>query len=401
MLAWMATERKQGLHFILQTLTSPISKSLEDKSENLYPFSSLWINGRQVSFEKIREQKEEARSPFEENTFNFIRWWLSGEETFHISTSGSTGNPKVISLSRMQMVVSAQQTARNIGLQKFSRALVCIDTKYIGGKMMLVRCLTTGLSIMALDPSANPLIKIPVDKCVQFTALVPYQINVVLESKHPHLLNNLDKILIGGAPLGSGNREQLDRYQCECYETYGMTETVSHIALRLVNTKMKRQYFETLPGVEISKDNRGCLVISADYLQKPVITNDLVDIPERGKFLWLGRWDTMINTGGVKVVPEKLEKKLETIFHQVNFHNRFFIAALPDDRLGNKIVLVIEGVQFSSELLGQSLTALKSVVSPFEFPKAVYTVPKFAFTETQKIDRNQTLPGVTFHSSLK
>lgn len=359
------------------------------------------MNGRQVSFENILGQKEAGRSSFEETTFSFIRSWLSGEETFLLSTSGSTGKPKEITLSRDQMVASAMQTAQKIDLRKFSNALVCIDTRYIGGKMMLVRSFTTGLSIMAFDPTANPLIKIPVDKCVQFAALVPYQINNILESKHPHLLNNVDKILIGGAPLGSGDTERLAQFQCACYETYGMTETISHIALRLVNTKLKQPYFEVLAGVSVSQDERGCLVISADYLQKQVITNDLVEIPEPGKFLWLGRWDTVINTGGVKVMPEKIEKELDIIFQRVNFHNRFFIAALPDSRLGNKIVLAIEGVQFSSESLLHALDILKTTVSPFEFPKEVYTASEFTFTPTQKIDRKQSLPKLTLLSSVK
>lgn len=382
-------------------MTSPIPGSKKDHAEDPYPFPYLWMNGRQVSFENILGQKEVARSSFEETTFSFIKCWLSGEVTFSLSTSGSTGKPKEITLSRDQMVASAMQTARKTGLRKFSSALVCIDTRYIGGKMMLVRSFTTGLSIMAFDPTANPLIKIPVDKCVQFAALVPYQVNTILESKHPHLLNNVDKILIGGAPLSSGDIERLDRFQCACYETYGMTETVSHIALRLVNTKLKQPHFEVLPGVRISQDERGCLVISADYLQKQVVTNDLVEIPEPGKFLWLGRWDTVINTGGIKVVPEKIEKELDAIFQRVNFHNRFFIAALPDPRLGNKIVLAIEGVQFSSESLLQALDMLKTAVSPFEFPKEVYTASEFTFTQTQKIDRKQSLPKLTLLSSVK
>src|SRR5690606_6938174 len=137
-------------------------------------------------------------------------------------------------------------------------ALLCIDPKYVGGKMMLVRSLVLGLQMMAVDPTSNPLIKIPVDKCVQFTAFVPYQVQTILESKHPHLLNNLDKVLIGGAPLAATTRERLDLFQCECYETYGMTETVSHIATRLANTRLKQPYYEALPGVQVSQDSRGC-----------------------------------------------------------------------------------------------------------------------------------------------
>lgn len=359
------------------------------------------MNGRYVSIEKIVQGHGEARSPFEQNTCDFIKEWLSGQETFQLTTSGSTGLPKTISLSRSQMITSARKTADKIKLEKGLRALICIDPKYIGGQMMLVRCLALGLEMMAVDATSNPLIKTPVDKCVQFTAFVPYQIQAILESKHPHLLNNLDKVLIGGAALNTASREQLEHFQCECYETYGMTETVSHIALRLVNTALKQQYFEVLPGIEVSRDSRGCLVITADYLEQPVITNDLVEIVAAGKFIWLGRWDNVVNTGGVKVRPEKIEQALEQIFHKNNFSHRFFIAALPDESLGNKVVLIIEGVQFSSEMLDLLLGSLKSVVTPYEFPKEVYSIPEFITTRTQKIDRIQTLAGVTLLSSLK
>jgi o-succinylbenzoate---CoA ligase len=385
----------------LQMLTSSLSENPRVYLEDPYPFARIWINGRHVSIDRIRQGSEGPTSAFEQNTFHFIKEWLSGQETFQLMTSGSTGTPKTISLSRSQMITSAMRTAEKIKLEKGSRALVCLDPKYIGGKMMLVRCFALGLPIMAVDATANPLIKTPVDKCVQFTAFVPYQVQAILESKHPHLLNNLDKVLIGGAPLNMASREQLDRFQCECYETYGMTETVSHIALRLANTTSKQQYFEVLPGIEVSQDSRGCLVITADYLMHPVITNDLVEMVAPRQFIWLGRWDNVINTGGVKVTPEKVEHSLEEIFHKNNFSHRFFIAALPDEELGNKVVLILEGVQISSEMLNLSLATLKSVLTPYEFPKEVYSIPEFVTTQTQKIDRIQTLAGVTLLSSVK
>ncbi len=385
---------------IKQLLTSALSGIKQVGPLDQYPFSSLWINGRLVSFEKLTGQNENPRTPFEQTTFQFIREWLSGVDSFEMTTSGSTGPPKVISLNRTTMVASALQTSARLGLSKSDRALVCIDTRYIGGKMMLVRCLTTGMHITAVDPVANPLVKIPVDKSVEFTALVPYQISAVLESKHPHLLNNIDKILIGGAAQGLKNQEQLQRFQCACYETYGMTETASHIALRLVNTNLKQLYFQTLPNIKITMDNRGCLVIKAAYLPAAVVTNDLVQIIDSDKFIWLGRWDSVINSGGVKVMPEKIEHALEKILYNCRFNNRFFIAASPDEKLGNKIILVIEGVQFSSERLMESLDQLKKIISPFEFPKELYYVPEFAMTQSQKIDRNQTLPEAIFVSSL-
>ena len=378
-----------------------MSESYGNLGTEAYPFSGLWINGRNVSIENILRESEDPRSRFERSTFDFVRDWMTGVETFTMSTSGSTGIPKNITHTRRGMLTSARRTVEKIGIAKLSTALVCLDTQYIAGKMMLVRCLSSGLGIVALDPVANPLLKIPEDKCVQFTAFVPYQVDAILESKHPHLLNKFDNILIGGAALSASTIKRLEPFSCACYETYGMTETISHIALRLVNTESKQQYFETMPGIEIQTDVRGCLVIEADYLEKSVITNDIIEIVSPRKFLWLGRWDTVINSGGVKVIPEKIEKHLERIFQGVSFDNRFFIAAWPDERLGSKVVLVIEGVQFSSETLNRSLEALKTAVSPFEVPKEVYSVPNFLFTETLKIDRKQTLSGAAFVSTVK
>lgn len=360
-----------------------------------YPFSTIWANGRYISIEKIVHQEAEAQTPFESRTFAFIKDWLTGTEDFTLTTSGSTGPPKTITISKKQMVISVMRSAEKLGLQKNTRALVCIDTKYIGGLMMVARCLTLGLKMMILDPVANPLVKIPVHKCVQFTAFVPYQIAAMLESKHPHLLNTPRQVIIGGASLHPKYIEQLDRYLCEFYETYGMTETLSHVALRLLNTTGKQQYFETLPGVSIRQDDRGCLVVEADYLSAPVVTNDLVDIVAPGKFTWLGRWDNVINTGGVKVMPEKVEKVIGDIFYKHGFNYRFFVAALPDEKLSNKIILVIEGVEFSSEILQAALADVRTQVSSYEFPKEVYSHPSFATTGSHKVDRNETLPGIT------
>jgi O-succinylbenzoic acid--CoA ligase len=376
-------------------LTTNLPTTL-DQSRDGYPYGEIWINGRHVSLEKIVHEHETHRSRFEESTFRFIKEWLAGETVFTMATSGSTGTPKTISVSREHMIASATRTARKIGLQKNLKALVCIDTKYIAGKMMVVRALTTGMRLFALDPSANPLVKIPIDNCVQFTAFVPYQLSAILESKHPHLLNNLDKVLIGGAPVSESIREELGRFQCSCYETYGMTETVSHVALRLLNTKMKQRYFEALPGVSLTQDDRGCLVISADYIDHPLVTNDLVEFSGEGQFVWLGRWDNVINSGGVKVVPERIETQLEAILVNLKIHYRFFVAALPDERLGSKVVLVIEGQGSTSESLLAALRQLKAAVSPYEFPKEVYGISEFILTGNGKVDRAKSLSGAIF-----
>lgn len=376
-----------------------MSRSVNNTSDNNigahkeapYPHPRIWINGRNVNVEKIVSEAVTPQSAFEETTFAFIRSWLSGETQYTLTTSGSTGVPKKITITREQMITSAVRTAAKIGVEKNMTALICLDTQFIGGKMMLARSLFFGLRILAVDPCANPLIKIPVDKWVQFTALVPYQVTSILESKHPHLLNNLESVLIGGAPLHPRDIARLQNFQCACYETYGMTETISHIALKLVNTPTQQQYFETLKGITLSTDTRGCLVIESDYLPEPVVTNDLIELVGPGQFRWLGRADNVINTGGIKVIPETLEAQLQEIFMRHGIDNRFFIAALPDDKLGNRIALIIEGSEVPSEPLRAALSDFREAVTPYEFPREIYSASPFVTAGNDKVDRKRTL----------
>jgi O-succinylbenzoic acid--CoA ligase len=356
-----------------------------------YPYSTIRINGRLVSLESIVNETALSQSPFENHTFSFLSAWLSGQKTFDLQTSGSTGEPKTITASREQMVSSARLTEQTLQLSKSDQALICIDTKYIGGRMMLVRCLTTGMRILAVDPVANPLTKIPVDQCVNFAAFVPLQVQSILGSKHPHLLDTLDKVIIGGAPLDEKVIQQLRESLCRCYATYGMTETLSHVALRVLNGKDKQPYFEALSGITFRVDQRGCLIIDVPYLSEPVITNDLAELINERQFVWLGRWDNVINTGGVKVIPEKLEATLSASFSKAGMNNRFFIHGVDDPKFGHRIVLFIEGTGLTERLLSPFFTDLAASLPPFEIPKEVRTVSSFATTDTGKINRIKTL----------
>jgi o-succinylbenzoate---CoA ligase len=356
-----------------------------------YPFTSIWINGRLAKIEDIIRQKVKGSTPFEQSTFAFVSQWFLDEETFSINTSGSTGEPKSIIVTRQQMVESAKLSEAAIGFQKNDTALVAIDTKYIGGKMMLVRSFVTGMRIVAVEPSALPLHKIPIDICVNFAALVPLQVKQTLESRHPHFLNDLDNLIIGGAPLDTKTREKLDTLLCNCYATYGMTETISHVALQRLNGKDKHDYFETLPGVTVSKDDRGCIVIAAPFLSEPVVTNDIGEFISPTQFKWVGRWDNVINTGGVKVMPEKIEAALEKIFQESNIQNRFFIEGLPDESLGNKVVLVVEGTPALRSVIDAAVEQLRGHISPYEIPKLIIFTSPFQETESGKINRKKTL----------
>lgn len=363
-----------------------------------YPFSSIWVNGRAVSLDLILKEEVTPLSPFEHSTFTFIREWFSDQEIFTTQTSGSTGTPKVISFTRGQMMASARLTAQALELRRLSHALVCIDTKYIGGKMMLVRSFVTGMRILAVDPCACPLQKIPIDTCVNFAAFVPYQVQSMLVSKHPHFLNNPDVAIIGGAPLDEQTIEQLQGLLCRCYATYGMTETISHIALRGLNGPSRDDHFHTLPGISLKKDERGCLVADVPFLNEKIITNDLVDIADERRFQWLGRWDNVINTGGVKVIPEKVEAALVKIFSEAGITSRFFIHSIPDKSFGNKVVLVIEATGSTQPLLEKIFPEILTRMPAYERPREVMIAEVFSTSGSGKINRVNTLKNI--HSSF-
>jgi o-succinylbenzoate---CoA ligase len=312
----------------------------------------------------------------------FIELWKSGQQFFTLQTSGSTGKPKKITVSRQSMIRSAELTGQALNLKKGNTALICMPLEFVAGKMMLVRTLVLDLKLVAVKPSSNPLKQIDKEIQIDFAAMTPMQVMESLKNKESLAkLRNIKKLIIGGAPVSLQLERKLLQLPCEFYETYGMTETLTHIALRRINGKNHSEFFQVLPEIKIRTDERGCLVIHAPHLDQPeVITNDLVEIINENQFRWLGRADQVINSGGVKIFPEQLEKKLESIIRQ-----RFIIISLPDEKLGQKVVLVIE----SSIPTGfeAPLGLITEKVEPYEKPREIIFLKKFPETAGGKIKR--------------
>ncbi|WMJ73568.1 AMP-binding protein [Cytophagaceae bacterium ABcell3] len=322
---------------------------------------------------------------------NFCQAWEKGEKYFQINTSGSTGKPKPITLTRNQMEASAHMTAEALGLQKGDKILLCINTAYIGGLMMLVRAMVLDLELIISSPSSNPLHNIDPEQKLDFTALVPIQLENILKQSPEkiHILNNMKAIIVGGAPVNESLKTLSNIITAPVYNTYGMTETVSHIALKKINNQnQKSDIFTALKGVNLGQDHRGCLTISApstDY--KQIITNDVVELISSDQFIWKGRADNAINTGGIKVHPEELEKKVSNILNEHEIPCHFFITSVPDDFLGEKIILVTEGKKEELETIGQ---LLKNKLGKYENPKALYNLNRFVYTKNDKINRIKT-----------
>ncbi len=334
----------------------------------------------------------DSLSDFQKTSLNFCTEWLNGKETFTLQTSGSTGTPKKISVTRHQLKASAQLTISALALKKNDISLVCLDTRYIAGVMMIVRSFEAEMNMILSDPSSNPLQKLEENTSIDFTAFVPLQLETILKSPVSKKLNQIKIALIGGATLNSKTVKDIEGMKCSFYATYGMTETLSHIALQKLNGKDAQDYFEVLPGITLSKDERGCLIIQAPHLNnEPIITNDLVEFITSSQFLWLGRADNIINTGGVKVIPEKIEASINLLFEELNISNRFFFAALPDNLLGQSVNLFIEGNRFEPQTEEFIHEKMNQSLSKFERPKSIRYVLKFVSTDTGKINKNKTL----------
>jgi O-succinylbenzoic acid--CoA ligase len=323
-----------------------------------------------------------------ENAELFRKEWLEGRSVFCIKTSGSTGAPKVIEIRREQMIASAKKTIKALDLQHGMTSLVCLDVNYIAGTMMVVRSMVAGMNMIVVEPKSDPLEDIS-DLPIDFAALVPYQLDAILGSAHQ--LRNVKKIILGGAPASPDLLDKIRRIKhTTLYATFGMTETLSHIALQRLNGGDPQDCFHTLDGIDISLDDRGCLVIKADYLDSSVVTNDLVELIDDRSFRWLGRYDNVINSGGVKVIPEKVEQAIGEWLSSNGFDNRFFVTGTPNNQLGTQVVLVVEGWIFK-ETEDKLLTGLKEVLSKYEVPKKVVYTNAFAHTPTGKINRKVSL----------
>ncbi len=356
---------------------------------------SQWIrlNERIYSSEELKNQGlDEIQSDFERATLKFCKDWVNGQQEFAIQTSGSTGTPKSIVLLRSQMEANAKQTIEALQLKAGETSLVCLDTNYVAGKMMLVRSLIVGMNVIAVEPSANPFNKLE-EQPVDFVALVPYQLEEIIEHSSEKL-NQVRCAIVGGAAIGYSLNEKIKKSRCSIYATYGMTETISHIALQRLNGKRTQHYFKAFETIDLRLDDRGCLCVKAKYLDEEIITNDLAELIDGKQFKCLGRIDNVINSGGIKVIPEKVESALERILNSFQIINRFFITGIPDEKLGSKVIVVFEGLPFNKEIKEEILFEASQKISKYELPKEFLFIPKFRETATGKINRSATVSSI-------
>ena len=328
--------------------------------------------------------------PYFCEAYDFMIAWLHGKEEFTLHTSGSTGTPKDILIRRSQLTSSALMTGAALDVQKGTRALVCLNIGYIAGIMMLVRGMELGWELSIIEPSSNPLLNFE-EPDFDFVAMVPLQLSTCLSDEMTgNQVNNLGKILLGGAPVGIHLQKQIDLLTVPVYQSYGMTETVSHVALRKLNGSAGENDYNVLPGITFGLDERGCLFFSGAVTNEEKIqTNDLAKITSENTFTWLGRVDNVINSGGVKIILDKVDEVVAEVLYDSGYENNFFSWFAADEKLGQKLILIIQKSEenIAVELL---LDEIRKRISTYETPKHVYFVKEFIKTPTDKIDKRRT-----------
>jgi O-succinylbenzoic acid--CoA ligase len=308
---------------------------------------------------------------------NFLSAWYDNKDYIETLTSGSTGNPKSICIEKVKMKESARMTGKFLNLKKGNTAVLCLSPLTIAGKMMIVRAIELELKLLVTEVNSNPIrdLNTPID----FIAMVPMQLLNTLELSSDKL-SICNNIIIGGAEISETLSRKIKDAGFTVYHTFGMTETISHVAMRKVGV-ITEDYFTAIGETYFSVENE-CLVIHSPLLDmKKIKSNDSVELIDSKRFKWKGRVDFIINSGGVKIHPELVEQKINQLINVP-----FFIIGINDDKLGQKVVLFIET---ENESLVNK-TDLKNLLLPYEYPKEIYYLKEFIRTESGKINRIKT-----------
>ena len=336
--------------------------------------ASFRLNGKAYdrnSLEKAAQQWQTASDEELQGLGRFITDWLSDDDHLAIHTSGSTGKPKEIQMPKTAMCASAVRTAVFFKVSEGASALLCLPIRYIAGKMMLVRALVLGWHLDIIPPKT----KLHIERKYDFTALIPLQAKVSFG-----LLGQFKTVLIGGAPISSNLRQRIGKKYNHCIETYGMTETLTHVATRAV--REPELPFRAMPGIGISTDKNSCLLIDVPQVPlSPISTQDIVKLEHDNGFTLLGRHDWVINSGGVKIFPEVLE---EIIAPYITF--TFFFTGLPDAALGEKLVLLVEADTSEKEAI-MAIAQQHLGANKHHVPKVVFCMTALSYTDTGKLDR--------------
>ena len=308
----------------------------------------------------------------------FLQEWHNDEPTVWVHTSGSTGTPKPMQVEKERMCASARLTCSFLGLKEGDTALLCMPLQYIAGKMVVIRSLVNGLRLLPIAPSGHPLKDIT--EIPTFAAMIPMQVfNTLQVPEERENLKKIKHLIIGGGAVDDALAKELRSFPNYVWSTYGMTETLSHIALRRLNGTEASDWYTPFENVSIRLSEENTLIIHApNVCTEELTTNDIAEINNEGKFRILGRKDNTINSGGVKIQIEQVEGCLKE-----HLDIPFFISARRDIKFGEIVVLIYNKVGNENDIR----RVCESKLPTYWVPKAYIAVDELPMTGTGKPDR--------------
>ncbi len=327
-----------------------------------------------ISATEFFHQDKNSLPEWEQPVWQFMRDWTDEEDTIEVQTSGSSGQPKTWRVKKAAMEASARMTADFFHRHGGTSALLALPSVYIAGKMMLVRAMTIGWELTSILPSAQPLREVVLS--FDFAAFTPMQL-ASMNDEDLKRIAQFGTVIVGGAAVSDALRERIAGCCNNVFETYGMAETLSHVAVRRIGRE--NAPFETLKGIQLYTDAEQRLQILAPHIQSEIIqTQDVVTLLSATAFTYEGRYDRMINSGGIKLFAEVIEKKIEP-FMEAAYH----VASLPDEVLGQRLVLYVESE--TPVHIAELKRRMSGALERYEIPKEIIQVGKLERTESGKI----------------
>ena len=338
----------------------------------------------QMAGQKLRTNMDD----WEKQIWQFILQWFDNSiASIPVFTSGSTGKPKRIEHTRSAMMNSALLTCEALKLEPGNNALLCLPVGKIGGMMMIVRSVVNKMNLVCIKPSSTPLSHMPAQPHIDFAAFTPMQFHEITSNYSVfRKAETITKVILGGEDVRAELLANIRKLNNDVYVTFGMTETISHIALKRLTGKEPDRNFKVLEGIKVSVNAKDCLVIEAPALGQPRLeTNDLVRLVAENEFKWLGRTDHVINSGGVKIYPEEIEQQLAEFIEAP-----FFVTSVPDALSGERLALALE-MTILTPLEEDELKAAFNSLEKLHRPKEIFFIPHFSRTENGKIKRKESL----------
>lgn len=331
--------------------------------------------------EMIRMNLPADKLSFRQELFAFLSEWFDDSDTVLVHTSGSTGAPKPMRVEKERMMQSACLTCSFLGLQEGDTALLCMPLRYIAGKMVVIRSLVAGLDLLPVAPSGHPLKGRT--EAPAFAAMIPMQVfNSLQVPEEKELLKQVRHLIIGGGAIDGTLAKELADFPHAVWSTYGMTETLSHIAMRKLNGEDASEWYTPFDGVKVRLSREGTLVIDAPRVcAEELVTNDIAEMDAGGRFRILGRKDNTVNSGGVKIQIEQVETALKG-----RLQLPFLITSAPDAKFGEIIVLLVECTE-QEHTYADIQAACEQALPPYWRPKRIIPLERLPLTETGKPDR--------------